>query len=245
MTFYTSHTTQSCHLSSLIYNEVRHWNSLLRPEDRIPMYYARGSYASYKGSGVSRVSHLLYPCPDAGKTGHTFQSLGTHLTLDLSGNIRFGPDLQWISPNRSFEDRSRSIPTTSPVPADEGKDFMEEFSFDERDVDFWKEYLAPDDSQLEAMYYAVKSYLPGVDRNRFAPDYVGIRPKLVPPWGGFQDFVFRTDHSSTFAKYEDTRGKNANGGLMVTLMGIESPGLTSSLAIAEKVLDTIGGGGEE
>ena len=78
-------------------------NSLLPIDQRIPMYYARGNYAAYKGSGTSRVSRLLYPSPfpNSASTGghaHAFQSLGTHLTLDLEGNVRFGPDLQWISP---------------------------------------------------------------------------------------------------------------------------------------------------
>lgn len=73
-------------------------NSLLPLEERIPMYYAKGSYASYRGSGVSRVSHLIYPSVGTGRTLHGFQSLGTHLTLDLDGNIRFGPDIDWLNP---------------------------------------------------------------------------------------------------------------------------------------------------
>jgi L-2-hydroxyglutarate oxidase LhgO len=97
-------------------------NSLLPLSQRIPMYYARGSYASYRGPGASSVSHLIYPSPfpasPPSQTGatqaHAFQSLGTHLTLDLEGNIKFGPDLQWISPSR--EGGTERVGTsTSPV----------------------------------------------------------------------------------------------------------------------------------
>jgi 2-hydroxyglutarate dehydrogenase len=59
-------------------------NSLLPQEERIPMYFARGSYASYRGQGVKNVQRLIYPVPDeSSKEGHSFQSLGTHLTVDM------------------------------------------------------------------------------------------------------------------------------------------------------------------
>ncbi|EJD01297.1 NAD dehydrogenase [Fomitiporia mediterranea MF3/22] len=202
-------------------------NSLLPPEERIPMYYARGSYAAYNGPGVSNVKRLLYPCPETGsKSNHAFQSLGTHLTLDLNGNIKFGPDIQWISPSGASE------PTAGPSPV-QGSQTDESFSDNKDDIDFWKQHLIPDNSQLVAMAEAVKSYLPGVERSSFRPDYVGIRPKLVPPWGGFQDFVFRVNRSSEFLS--STNAYGGKGGEMISLLGIESPGLTASLAIAEKV----------
>ncbi|KAL5487904.1 hypothetical protein ACEPAI_6012 [Sanghuangporus weigelae] len=207
-------------------------NSVLPPEKRIPMYYARGSYAAYNGPGVRYVKRLLYPCPDAGKKEkHAFQSLGTHLTLDLNGNIKFGPDLQWISPSGV----SLPNPGATPVSGDGTSKEEEVFSYDENDVDFWKQYLIPDDSQIAAVTKAVKQYLPGVDESKFRPDYVGIRPKLVPPWGGFQDFVFRRDRSTDFLKGSGSENRYGNGE-MITLLGIESPGLTASLAIAEKVI---------
>jgi L-2-hydroxyglutarate oxidase LhgO len=118
------------------------------------------------------------------------------------------------------------------------------FSYDETNVDFWKHHLIPDESQLWEMYNAVRTYLPNVDRSKFRPDYVGIRPKLVPPAGGFQDFIFRRDFASSFRrgdpKTDRDRSKYAHG-QMLTLMGIESPGLTASLAIAEKVVDMVEG----
>ncbi|KAF9224297.1 pyridine nucleotide disulfide oxidoreductase-like protein [Gyrodon lividus] len=181
-------------------------NSLLPESFRIPMYFARGSYAAYSGLGVSNVSHLIYPCPETGSNKHAFQSLGTHLTLDLQGKVRFGPDLEWISP-----------PSKGP-----------DFCFNEENVDFWMEHLVPSESRLGEMHKAVMQYLPGVVFEEFRPDYVGIRPKLVV--SGFQDFIIRKDYAN-----------GSNSGLMVSLMGIESPGLTSSLAIAEHVVqDVIG-----
>ncbi|KAJ7233113.1 FAD dependent oxidoreductase [Mycena haematopus] len=114
---------------------------------RIPFFYARGSYASYSGPGISHVSHLIYPCPDA--ENHGFQSLGTHLTFDsmVKSRRRLGSG-------------------------------------------FWTTHLVPDDSRLIEMYRAVSRYLPGVTLEGFQPDYVGVRPKLVGPQGGFQDLSF-------------------------------------------------------
>ncbi|KAI6047049.1 pyridine nucleotide disulfide oxidoreductase-like protein [Pisolithus marmoratus] len=175
-------------------------NSLLSESSRIPMYFARGSYAAYSGPGVSNVKHLIYPCPETGPDKHAFQSLGTHLTLDMHGNVRFGPDLEWISPPNDVSDEAHA--------------------------DFWTKYLVPDESRLEDMHRAVTKYLPNVQQGGFRPDYVGIRPKLVT--SGFQDFVIRKD-------YADGIGS----GLMVSLMGIESPGLTSCLAIAEHVAEDV------
>ena len=178
-------------------------NTILPEEKRIPMYFARGSYASYHGPGIKNVSHLIYPCPHVGKDAHAFASLGTHLTMDLQGKVRFGPDIDWLVPP-------------------EGDDA----------ADFWQQHLVPDDSRLELMYSAVKEYLPGVEFEGFQPDYCGIRPKIVGPGAGFQDFVFRKDHA------------NGQGeGQLISLLGIESPGLTSSLAIAEYVVDDMIGVG--
>lgn len=183
-------------------------NSLLSAEYRIPMFYARGSYASYSGLGVANVKHLLYPCPQTGPNAHAFESLGTHLTLDLHGKIRFGPDIEWIDPPNN------------------------QLTGTEDDCEFWTKKLVPDESRLPDIHRAVTSYLPGVLQDGLQPDYVGVRPKLIPPGGGFQDFIFRTDYPSAGA------ARNHRN-LMVSLLGIESPGLTSSLAIAEKVVEDV------
>ncbi|CDO76244.1 hypothetical protein BN946_scf184470.g2 [Trametes cinnabarina] len=177
-------------------------NAILPESKRIPMYFARGSYASYRGRGVEHISRLMYPCPSVGKDSHAFHSLGTHLTLDLQGKIRFGPDLDWLNPPEDHED-----------------------------PDFWQKHLVPDDSRLSLMYQAVKEYLPGVSQEGFQPDYCGIRPKLAGPEAGFQDFVFRRD-----------KANGQSEGEMISLLGIESPGLTSCLAIAEYVVADLMGG---
>ena len=175
------------------------------PVADIPIYYARGSYGSYHGPGVANVRHLIYPVPDTGVNKHGFAGLGTHLTLDLGGNIKFGPDIEWIEPPQSTSD--------------------------EEAVDFWMDHLVAS-NKISSMFHSVRSYLPGIEKERLHPDYVGIRPKLAPPGTGFQDFVFRRDHSGAFMSGKI--GKN-EGAMMVSLLGIESPGLTSSLAIARMI----------
>ncbi|KAF4602390.1 hypothetical protein EYR40_005595 [Pleurotus pulmonarius] len=188
-------------------------NSLLPKKQRIPMYYARGSYASYHGPGISNISHLIYPCPETGPNAHAFQSLGTHLTLDLQGKVRFGPDIEWLSPASRTDDGERR------------EDFLE----GEESIDFWKEHLVPNESRIAEMHAAVSQYLPGVTIDGMQPDYVGVRPKLVPPAGGFQDFVIRADYPS-----------NVKGNCpMISLLGIESPGLTSSLALGKMVAEMV------
>lgn len=184
-------------------------NSLLPQEKRIPMFYAKGSYAKYSGPGVSNVKHLIYPCPETGPNAHAFQSLGTHLTLDLDGRVRFGPDIQWIS-----------------APDTLGSD-------PEEDADFWAKHLVPDDARLPEMHKAITTYLPSVTLEGLQPDYCGMRPKLVPPSGGFQDFVFRVDHPNQDGIVGDDFSP------MISLLGIESPGLTASLGVAEWVVDGI------
>lgn len=146
------------------------------PRHQTP-YYAKGNYFSYAPSDP-RVSRLIYPAPEPGAGG-----LGTHLTLDLAGRIRFGPDVEWVD-----------------SPTD----------------------LAVNTARLPQALQEIKKYLPGVQEDAVVPDYAGIRPKLgkqgaVASGKGFMDFVIR--------KEEGVHG-------FVNLLGIESPGLTSSLAIA-------------
>lgn len=155
-------------------------NNMIQPEPlhRKP-FYAKGSYFSYSTSHP-RPSTLIYPAPIPGHAG-----LGTHLTLDLSGRIRFGPDVEW---------------TDSPTD------------------------YTPNTSNLAAAIDDIQSYLPGVDRGAIQPDYVGIRPKLgrlsATSGKGFQDFYIRREEGYVG---------------WVNLLAIESPGLTSALAIAEEV----------
>lgn len=148
---------------------------------RTRLYYAKGNYFSYAASRP-RVSTLVYPAPAPGHGG-----LGTHLTLDMAGRIRFGPDVEWVD-----------------APDD----------------------LAVNGSRMDEAVGEIRRYMPGVDVTALAPDYAGIRPKLAPRGAvmdggkGFNDFVIRREEG-----YEG----------WVNLLGIESPGLTSCLAIGERV----------
>ena len=187
-------------------------NSLLPERRRIPMFYARGSYAAYSGPGVSRVSRLIYPCPEPSEKKNLFHSLGTHLTLDLNGQVRFGPDIEWICPSSLSTD-----------------------AHDAQHSNFWSQYLVPDESRLGEAHRAVTSYLSGVTLEGMRPDFVGIRPKIAGPGAGFQDFVVRVDFPSDFGGDGSRRGR----GPMITTLGVESPGLTSSLAIAEYIAEDI------
>jgi 2-hydroxyglutarate dehydrogenase len=194
--------------------------SLVPPGPSIPIWYAKGPYASYHGPGISNVKHLIYPVPETGAKRHGFASLGTHLTLDLGGNIKFGPDIEWIEP-----------------PLLEGLDANITSVTSEEVIDFWKEHLVASSKQIPSMYQSVRQYLPGILEEGLQPDYVGIRPKLIPPNSGFQDFVIRKDFSGKYIGGEMTE---RDGGLMITLLGIESPGLTSSLALAEQIDTMLG-----
>ena len=177
-------------------------NEILPPSKRIPIYFARGAYAAYRGPGVRDIQRLIYPADEASAAkGASFHSLGTHLTLDMAGNVRFGPDIDWLSA------------------PDNAK----------RDEEVWEPHLSPDEDQARSMHAAVLRYLPGVKPEGFLPDYAGIRPKLAPPGAPFQDFVVRTDYA------EGSKGR----ALMIGLLGIESPGLTASLALAEMVVEDI------
>lgn len=156
-------------------------NMVVPPERHMRTYYAKGNYFSYSSS-TPRVGTLVYPAPEPGAGG-----LGTHLTLDMGGRVRFGPDVEWVgSPD---------------------------------------DLAAGGGQRMAAAAEEVKKYLPGVDVAALAPDYAGIRPKLAPRQAvmegkGFNDFVIRREEG-----YEG----------WVNLLGIESPGLTSSLAIGDMV----------
>lgn len=142
-----------------------------------PRFLAKGSYCSV--SGRSAFKHLIYPIPVPG-------ALGTHVTLDLEGRIRLGPNIEWV------EDLDYSVPQ-SIVP-----------QFAEACLQFW----------------------PGVAGRELTPSYCGIRPKVHGPGSSFADFVI-----------EGPRQHGVSG--LVNLFGIESPGLTSSLAIGRLVSELL------
>jgi len=146
------------------------------PPDRIPpTYYAKGNYFTL--SGRSPFSRLIYPVPVPG-------GLGVHLTVDLGGQARFGPDVEWIDT-----------------------------------IDY-----TVDPARADSFYAAVRKYWPALKDGALQPGYAGIRPKIVPRGAPAQDFV--------------VQGPQTHGvpGL-INLFGIESPGLTASLALADHVLE--------
>ncbi|GAA5895986.1 hypothetical protein JCM6882_005580 [Rhodosporidiobolus microsporus] len=163
-------------------------NQILPEDQRLRLWHCKGSYFSYRGPGVKNVRHLLYPCPEENVS---LSGLGTHLTLNMDNEVRFGPDVEWLDP-----------------PMESGEDVP----------DFWESKLAVSEERMELAINEVKKFLPGVKAEGFAPDYSGIRPKLSK----------RGETSVDFSITHPAPG-------FVSLQGIESPGLTSSLAIAEQV----------
>jgi len=148
------------------------------PEPR----FAKGNYFSL--SVAHPYTRLIYPMPDEG-------GLGVHLTLDLAGRARFGPDVQWLAPS----------------------------AIDVLDY-------RVDEGRTAAFEAAVRRYWPDLPRGSLTPDYAGVRPKVI--WQGqmAQDFLI-----------EGPAAHGLDG--WVNLYGIESPGLTACLAIADEVLSRL------
>lgn len=144
--------------------------------------FAKGNYFSL--SGRAPFTHLIYPAPEP--RAH-LAGLGVHLTLDLGGQAKFGPDVQWV-------DRSDDC--------------------------------AVDASRLPAFEAAIRSYWPGLPSGALQPGYAGVRPKINGPDEPSADFRV------------DTERLHGVAGL-VNLFGIESPGLTSALAIGQYVVEQL------
>ncbi|KWN69538.1 FAD-dependent oxidoreductase [Burkholderia ubonensis] len=138
-----------------------------------PLYLARGTYFSL--SGRAPFSHLVYPMPERA-------GLGIHLTLDLAGQARFGPDVEWIDAPRYDVDPARA----------------------------------------QAFYAPIRAYWPALPDGALQPAYAGVRPKLAGPGEAPADFIVQG------VAQHGVRG-------LVNLFGIESPGLTAALALAQRV----------
>ncbi len=146
-----------------------------------PEFYAKGNY--YSLTGRPPFSRLVYPVPEPG-------GLGVHVTLDLAGQARFGPDVEWM-------DRIG----------------------DEMDY-------AVDPRRSERFYAAIRRYWPALPEGALAPAYAGIRPKITGPQEPAADFVIQGPAEHGVAG-------------LVNLFGIESPGLTASLALADDVAELL------
>jgi L-2-hydroxyglutarate oxidase LhgO len=146
-----------------------------------PQRYAKGNYFSLSGVRAP-FSRLIYPVPEDG-------GLGVHLTLDLGGQARFGPDVEWLA-----EDLR-----------------------DSRGLDY-----RVDPARGDKFYAAIRSYWPDLPDGALAPAYSGVRPKLSGPGEAAADFMIAGPQDHGVAG-------------LVQLFGIESPGLTASLALADEV----------
>ena len=149
----------------------------LEPETVPPLFYCKGNYFSLLGR--QPFSRLIYPVPASA-------SLGVHVTVDIAGQNRFGPDQEWV----------------------EAIDY---------DVD---------PRRAEVFYDAVRRYWPALPDNALQPAYSGIRPKVQKPGGHNEDFIVQG---------EDEHGVAG----LVNLYGIESPGLTASLPLADLVAEKL------
>jgi L-2-hydroxyglutarate oxidase LhgO len=144
------------------------------PQQTVPQdYLCKGSYFSC--SKRAPFTHLIYPAPEAA-------GLGVHMTMDLGGQARFGPDTEWV------------------------------------ETEDYQVYPA----RAEAFYSAIRSYWPGLPDNSLQSGYSGIRPKISAPGEPASDFLISS------SQQHDVPG-------LINLFGIESPGLTSCLAIARRV----------
>lgn len=148
------------------------------PPERIPKQtLAKGNYFVYAGKPV--FTRLIYPAPVDG-------GLGTHVTLDMAGRMKFGPDVEWID----------------------------------------REFYEVDPTRADSFYASIRRYFPALPDHSLVPDYSGIRPKLSGPGEAPVDFIID--------------GPEQHGCVrLVHLFGIESPGLTSSLSIAEDVAEMV------
>jgi L-2-hydroxyglutarate oxidase LhgO len=145
-------------------------------QEQIPRaYFAKGNYFSL--SGKSPFSRLIYPIPEPG-------GLGVHLTLDMGGQAKFGPDVEWLD----IDCEERIDYTVNP-------------------------------KRAEGFYAAIRRYWPDLQDGALQPDYSGVRAKIAPPNAPAGDFCF------------DGPSNHGLHGLY-NLYGFESPGLTSSLAVA-------------
>ncbi|MGQ2992588.1 NAD(P)/FAD-dependent oxidoreductase [Variovorax sp.] len=156
---------------------ARHFGGLAT--ETVPTaHFAKGNYFTL--SGRAPFGRLVYPVPEPG-------GLGVHLTIDLGGQAKFGPDVQWVS-----------------SPDD----------------------LVVDPARGDAFYAEVRKYWPALPDGALIPGYAGMRPKISGPGDPAADF-----------RIDGPRAHGVRG--LVNLFGIESPGLTSSLAIGRYVVDLL------
>ena len=145
------------------------------PADKVPrLVLGKGNYFGFAGRPA--FSRLIYPTPIDG-------GLGVHVTLDLAGRMRFGPDVEWVT----------------------------------------EENYAVDPRRAGSFYARIRTYWPGLPDGSLVPDYAGIRPKIRGQGEPQADFIIAAEPDHGMPR-------------LVNLFGIESPGLTSSLSLAEEIV---------
>ena len=149
----------------------------LNPETVPPRFLARGCYFTL--SGKSPFSRLIYPVPEPG-------GLGVHVTLDMGGSVRFGPDVEWVD-----------------------------------EVDY-----SVDPKRAANFYDAIRKYYPTLANDTLQPGYSGIRPKVAAKGSATGDFLIQGPQEHSVPG-------------LVNMYGIESPGLTSSLSLANLVAEKL------
>lgn len=152
-------------------------------DNDLKIVFCKGNYFRLNPPKNRLVRRLIYPVPDPNLEG-----VGIHVTKDLSGGAKLGPDISWLSSN-----------------------------IDNYQVDAWKQ---------EMFYRSASKFLPFLEFNDLSPDMAGIRPKIQRPGGPVRDFYIKEESSKGFPGF-------------INLIGIESPGLTSSLSIANYVAGLI------
>ena len=140
-----------------------------------PAVASRQGQLLFPERAISPFSRLIYPMPTPG-------GLGVHLTLDLAGQAKFGPDVEWVDAINYDVDPARAA----------------------------------------SFYAAIRTYWPDLPDGALQPGYAGVRPKIERPGGSTTDFLLQTEKDHGLAG-------------LINLFGIESPGLTASLAIADWV----------
>ncbi len=150
-------------------------------DENLKLNYCKGHYFKIN-SNKFNIKHLVYPVTDSS------YGLGIHLTVDLNGDLKLGPDTLFLS-NRQI---NYNVPT----------------------------------QLAEKFYNAGQTYIKGLTIDMLSPDYAGIRPKLQKPDEQFRDFYIKNETE-----------RNLDG--FINLIGIESPGLTASLAIAKHVKELV------
>ncbi|KAG2438993.1 hypothetical protein HYH02_010784 [Chlamydomonas schloesseri] len=171
------------------------------PRSSIPrLHLAKGNYFSL--AGRCPFGRLIYPMPERGLAG-----LGTHLTLDMAGGARFGPDVEWL-------------PDPGPDP---GNPIAIDYKVDPR--------------RAESFYPAIRRFFPALPDGALQPAYSGCRPKLSGPGQPAADFLVQGAGAAGAGAGCGGGGHGLRG--WVNMYGIESPGLTSSLALAEHVVQLL------